>query len=398
MNDQKRIKKNSYLNYQILIPYFILLLLGCLFVYSASSDILLLNHLKTTAYLFKQIVYDLFAIFVLYVTYRVKLQLFRSKKFVKAMILLSLALLFYLVLLRIVKGSAAAVNGAVGWINLGPINIQPVEIAKLSLTIYLAFLVDKRIDKINQLKILEAWSNPLVIVILMLFMTLLQPDIGGAAILGMVTLILFTTSGIPVRLALTLILITVFGVITLLFIAGTINPDLFPHSYQIQRFLAFAHPFKLEKTSGAQLVNSYYAIHNGGLFGVGIGNSMQKQGYLPEPYTDFILSIIAEEIGVLGAIIIISLIFFIIWKTLEIATSATNQFNALICFGVATMLFTETLFNVGALLGLLPITGVTLPFISYGGSSVIVLSFGLGLVLNISAYEQIKKDREAQKL
>ena len=136
------------------------------------------------------------------------------------------------------------------------------------------------------------------------------------------------------------------------------------------------------------MVNSYYAIHNGGLFGVGLGNSMQKRGYLPEPYTDFILSITAEELGVIGAIVIITLLFFLMWRIMEVGIHADSQFNALVCFGVVTMIFTETLFNVGAVLGLLPITGVTLPFISYGGSSMIVLTAALGLVLNISAAEK----------
>lgn len=115
---------------------------------------------------------------------------------------------------------------------------------------------------------------------------------------------------------------------------------------------------------------------------------MQKRGYLPEPYTDFILSITAEELGVIGAIVIISLLFFLMWRIMEVGIHADSQFNALVCFGVVTMIFTETLFNVGAVLGLLPITGVTLPFISYGGSSMIVLTAALGLVLNISAAEK----------
>ena len=115
---------------------------------------------------------------------------------------------------------------------------------------------------------------------------------------------------------------------------------------------------------------------------------MQKRGYLPEPYTDFILSITAEELGVIGAIVIISLLFFLMWRIMEVGIHADSQFNALVCFGMVTMIFTETLFNVGAVLGLLPITGVTLPFISYGGSSMIVLTAALGLVLNISAAEK----------
>ena len=176
------------------------------------------------------------------------------------------------------------------------------------------------------------------------------------------------------------------------------NPKFLQNSYQFQRLLAFAHPFQLEKTSGAQLVNSYYAIHNGGLFGVGLGNSMQKRGYLPEPYTDFIMSIISEELGSIGACLILGLLFYLMWRIMEVGVHAQSQFNALVCFGVTTIIFTETLFNIGAVIGLLPITGVTLPFISYGGSSMFVLTAGVGLVLNISAEEKrtIMMERSVQ--
>ena len=121
---------------------------------------------------------------------------------------------------------------------------------------------------------------------------------------------------------------------------------------------------------------------------------MQKRGYLPEPYTDFILAIIAEEIGVIGALLVLGLLFYLIFSIMEVGNKASSQFNALVCFGIATIIFTQTFFNVGAVLGLLPITGVTLPFISYGGSSLLVLSAAIGIVLNISANERIKKEKE----
>ena len=186
----------------------------------------------------------------------------------------------------------------------------------------------------------------------------------------MIVFVMYSVSGIPTRLAVYWLVGLLLGIVLLMAILLFWTPGFIKDSYQFQRLLAFAHPFKLEKTGGAQLVNSYYAIHNGGLFGVGLGNSMQKRGYLPEPYTDFILSITAEELGVIGAIVIITLLFFLMWRIMEVGIHADSQFNALVCFGVVTMIFTETLFNVGAVLGLLPITGVTLPFISYGGSSI----------------------------
>ena len=154
------------------------------------------------------------------------------------------------------------------------------------------------------------------------------------------------------------------------------------------------HPFELERKGGAQLVNSYYAIHNGGLLGVGLGNSMQKRGYLPEPYTDFILSITAEEVGVILTILLVGLLFYLMLEIMNVGIHAVSQFDALICFGVATIIFTEAFFNIGAVLGLLPITGVTLPFISYGGSSMIVLTAAIGLVLNVSANEKMLKEKD----
>lgn len=121
---------------------------------------------------------------------------------------------------------------------------------------------------------------------------------------------------------------------------------------------------------------------------------MQKRGYLPEPYTDFILSITAEELGVVVTILLVGLLFYLMWEIMEVGINASSQFNALICFGVATILFTEALFNIGAVLGLLPITGVTLPFISYGGSSMIVLTAAVGLVLNVSANEKMLQEKD----
>ena len=205
---------------------------------------------------------------------------------------------------------------------------------------------------------------------------------------------MFSVSGVPTRLALTwLIGIAIF--VSLVFIlVVTWNPEFLRKSYQFQRLMSFLHPFELERKGGAQLVNSYYAIHNGGLFGVGLGNSMQKRGYLPEPYTDFILSITAEEVGVIMTILLVGLLFYLMWEIMEVGINASSQFDALICFGVATILFTEALFNIGAVLGLLPITGVTLPFISYGGSSMIVLTAAIGLVLNVSANEKMLQEKD----
>ena len=156
----------------------------------------------------------------------------------------------------------------------------------------------------------------------------------------------------------------------------------------LQRLVGFAHPFELSKGAGNQLVNSYYALGNGGIFGVGLGNSIQKKGYLPEANTDFIMSVVAEELGLIMVIIIISVLFVIIFRAIILGTKSNRMYDTLICYGIATYLVVQTFFNVGGITGLIPITGVTFPFISYGGSSMIVLSATIGVLLNISASQK----------
>lgn len=207
---------------------------------------------------------------------------------------------------------------------------------------------------------------------------------------------MYSVSGIPTGY----ILLSIIG-ITVLVVGGfslivAWNPSFLQDIYVYKRFIAFLHPFKTAANEGAQLVNSYYAIHNGGLFGLGLGNSIQKRGYLPEPYTDFILSIIAEEVGSLGALVVLGLLFYLVILIMERGVKAQSQYSTLICFGVTAIIFFQTLFNVGAVLGLMPITGVTLPFISYGGSSLWVLSAAIGLVLNVTAEEK-KSDRRCKQ-
>lgn len=382
-------QKLRYLDYSILIPYLILSTIGVIMVYSASSDILLVNGFSPSVYMKRQIIYFVAAfLFFGIPCFALKLKIFKNRKFVMSYLGISFSMLFFLIVLKVISHGKAAINGAVGWINLGFINIQPVEVAKLSLVLYLAFVLSRRDGKFVPGQIWHNLFGPTVISFMMIGLVILEPDFGGSAILFMIVFVMYSVSGIPTKLAVYWLIGLFVGIVLLMLVLLVWTPGFIKDSYQFQRLLAFVHPFKLEKTGGAQLVNSYYAIHNGGLFGVGLGNSMQKRGYLPEPYTDFILSITAEELGVIGAIVITSLLFFLMWRIMEVGIHADSQFNALVCFGVVTMIFTETLFNVGAVLGLLPITGVTLPFISYGGSSMIVLTAALGLVLNISAAEK----------
>lgn len=371
---------------------------GIVMVYSASSDILLVNGFNPAIYGIRQAIYAVCAIFLVgALCFFLKLDIFKSRRFVAGFLVICLLMLFYLICLKLFKGSAAAVNGSVGWIDLKIIKIQPLEIAKLSLVIYLAYFLDRHDGSFKKGHIIQNLSRPAILAAFMMFLVIIEPDFGGTAVLAMIVIVMFSVSGVPAKNAVLCLIGIGISVFLLVFLIIKWNPEFLQESYQYRRFLSFLHPFELEQKGGAQLVNSYYAIHNGGLLGVGLGNSMQKRGYLPEPYTDFILAIIAEEIGVIGALLVLGLIFYLIFSIMEVGNKASSQFNALVCFGIATIIFTQTFFNVGAVLGLLPITGVTLPFISYGGSSLLVLSAAIGIVLNISANERIKKEKEELK-
>lgn len=388
-------QKIRYLNMNIFIPYLLLVIFGVILVYSSSSTILLQNGFNPSIYGVRQAIYAIVAFALFGVPFfALKLEVFKNPKFVVWFLGISIALLMWLVGMKLVHGSSAAVNGAVGWINLGFINLQPLEVAKLALVIYLAFVLNKRDGKIVKGNIINELKHPAILTGFMMALVIVEPDFGGTAILFMIAFVMFSISGVPARTVFKWTIVMLAILLVGIFILLTFAPSSIRNSYQYSRFLSVLHPFELERKGGAQLVNSFYAIHNGGIGGVGLGNSMQKRGYLPEPYTDFILSIAAEELGFIGILIILGLMFWLLWNIMEVGIKAQSQYNSLVCFGVTTIIFTEALFNIGAVVGLLPITGVTLPFISYGGSSLIVLTACIGLVLNISANEKAREEKE----
>ncbi|WP_057768819.1 FtsW/RodA/SpoVE family cell cycle protein [Lactobacillus selangorensis] len=396
-----------YLDYFLLIPYLILCGVGVVMVYSASADQLMMNNQSPQLYLNKQMLYVTLSFLLIAVMLSIGWKQINDSAMIGLLMLITYILLFYLVVLKYVHPSSA-VNGATGWIALGGFNVQPVEIAKLTLILYLAHVLAKHGHEYSQLKFwgyVKATRKQLVCIALMLAMVLIQPDLGGMAILAFIVLIVWISSGISVRYSVTTLFGTIGIIIGLVFAVIKLKPSFLTSSYKFSRLMSFLHPFQLENKGGAQLVNSYYAINNGSWFGVGLGNSIQKRGYLPEPYTDFILSITTEELGLVGALIILALLFFLIFRIMLIGIRAKSAYRSLICYGVAAWLFVQTLFNVGGMSGILPITGVTLPFISYGGSSMLMLAIALGLVFDVAADEkreqrtpkpvQLKKEEEA---
>lgn len=373
---QGQVRRRRWLDPWITVPYIVLCLIGIVMVYSASASVALQNGGSATSYLVKQTIFVIIGFTIALITAFMRLSNLRNKWF---LIIFGSVLA---ILLVVVRAWGASINGAHGWITLGSFSIQPAEIVKLFIILFLAH----QFDKFQTQPELFTPAYPtvtLIIVFILASLILIQPDTGGCTINVMIAVVMFLGGELNWRTGARLI---VGGVALLIvglpFAARFIAAHM--HSYQASRFVAYIDPFSASRGVGNQLVNSYYAISNGGLNGVGLGNSIQKMGYLPEPNTDFILAIIAEELGLVMVVIILLLLAIIVCRTIVIGIRADTLYKTLICYGVATFFAVETFFNIGGVCGLLPITGVTLPFISYGGSSMVVLSAALGLVLNIS--------------
>lgn len=383
-------EKLKHFDLYLFIPYIALCLIGIVMVYSASSINQTYSGLRSNYYLIRQTIFLFVSLFFFFVASHMN-QRFWSKR-------IFLVIFYILVLsgLIIAKFLNKAINGANGWINLGIFSIQPSEVCKLLLAVWLARYFSRREKKhLDGFEpSFETDLGMLIKVALLFILIIITPDMGGLLINGAIfAVIVLTANNWSIKKK----LVALFGVIALFL--GTINIFRFINifgngrfAYGYQRFVAYYNPFKVVDSSGKQLVNSYYALSNGGLFGRGLGNSIQKRGYLPEPYTDFILSIIAEELGFIGVLVVLGLLLWLTLRIFLVGIRAKNTYNALFCYGIGTFMFVETALNVGAVCGLLPITGVTLPFVSYGGSSMVVLSLALGMVVNISVSQ--KRNRE----
>jgi len=377
-------RKLKYLDYWLLVPYLILSIFGIVMVYSASADIGTQNGGSPGSYLIKQALYVFLGLAILGFMIMMNINKLRNKRLLKIAGYFAYGALFFL----LVKGET--VNGAAGWISLGPINIQPAEFIKFYIIIWLSNVITNRQDDLEEYSWLSTMQQPLLVCFIILALIVKQPDLGGAAINGAIMFVLFLSSGFASRWAKIIFTgIIAAGIFVLMpALSWLASSSAGKGSYQLQRIVAFMNPFEHAQGVGQQLVNSYYAISNGGIFGVGWGNSIQKTGYLPEPNTDFIMAILTEELGLITALAVVTLLFVIILRTVLIGVRSNSTYQSLVCYGAATYLAVQTSFNLGGVLGFLPITGVTFPFISYGGSSTWTLALVMGVVMNISARQK----------
>ncbi len=281
---------------------------------------------------------------------------------------------FLLLLLVLVPPFGQSINGTRRWFHAGIVSFQPVELAKFSLVLYLASFLTRRQEVIG------SFSQGLLPVLLvagtMAGLTILQPDLGNSLALIILTLALAYLAGARVA--------------HMLGIAGCALPVVVAlvamKPYRLRRMVAFVNPWEDPQGSGFQIIQSFLALGSGGWSGVGLGESRQKLFYLPEPYTDFIFAIVGEELGLAGTAAIVALFAVLIWRGLRVGLRAPDAFGSYLALGLTTMLATQTLVNLGVVTGALPTKGLPLPFISFGGSALLMTMFSAGVLLNISQH------------
>ena len=394
-----KIEKRHLLNYSILIPYLILSIIGLIVVYSTTSALAIQNGVSSIRMVRTQGLFFILSLLTIALIYKFSLNFLRNKKVLAFVIFIEVILL---ILSRFITDT---VNGAHGWLTIpGGFSIQPAEYLKVILVWYLALIFSKRQDEIRDYDYQALTHNEWIprnlndwrwLTMILIGIVVIMPDLGNATILALTVLVMVTVSGVGYRWFTSLLGI-VIGAATLvlgsIWIIGVDRVAKIPvFGYVAKRFSAFFNPFNDLSGAGHQLANSYYAMSNGGWFGLGLGNSIEKQGYLPEAHTDFVFAIVIEELGFVGASLILALLFFLILRIILVGIRAKNPFNSMMAIGIGGMILVQTFINIGGISGLIPSTGVTFPFLSQGGNSLWVLSVAIAFVLNIDASEKRAK-------
>ncbi|NMA55180.1 MAG: putative lipid II flippase FtsW [Firmicutes bacterium] len=345
-----------------------LLGIGIVMVFSASSISATIEFDDSSYYLKKQIIAA--AIGILAMLLFMQIDYRRLKKWAPVALLIALALLG----LVLVEQVGVEGGGATRWLHLGPFNLQPSEVAKISTVLFMAAALSSR-----RIKITDFFRGllPLAAMLGILFLLILkQPDLGTAITLVATTVVMLYASGAKAAHLLGL------AVCSLPVLWWAVVGE----KYRLQRFLAFLNPEADPLDTGFHIIQSLYAIGSGGLLGVGLGQSRQKFLYLPERHTDFIFAIIGEELGLLGTLFVLGLFMLFAWRGCRAAMLAPDRFGILLGTGIVAMVSIQALVNIGVVTGSMPITGIPLPFISYGGSSLVFTLAAVGILLNISRH------------
>ncbi|SDF32274.1 putative lipid II flippase FtsW [Phytopseudomonas seleniipraecipitans] len=345
-----------------------LLGLGLVMISSASTEVAAVNTGSPLYYMIRHLVYLVIGIGAAGVVLMVPLATWQRHSWL--LLLIAIALL----VMVLVPGIGREVNGARRWIGFGAFNIQPSEIAKVFVVLYLAGYLVRRQEEVR-----ESWAGffkPFVVLLPMAFLLLLEPDFGATVVMMGAAMAMLFLGGVGLFRFSLMVALAVGAVFVLVQ----------TQEYRLQRLITFTDPWADQYGSGYQLTQALIAFGRGEWLGVGLGNSIQKQFYLPEAHTDFVFSVLAEELGLVGALLTVALFVFVSVRALYIgmwAERAKQFFSAYVAFGLAFLWIGQFLINIGVNIGLLPTKGLTLPFLSYGGSSLVICCVSLALLLRI---------------
>jgi len=376
MKSEKQTSHSAAYDIQLLFPVLFLVGIGIVMVYSASSALALKKFGSDYLFLEKQALFALMGIVGLVICRHFPYQWYRPLAYP----LLVLAIFFLMAIQFSDYGLSA--GGSARWLHFGKLTFQPSEFARFTLVVFLAYSLDKKGEKLKEFSI---GFLPHVFVFGVLAVCIFkQPDFGSVIILAALTWLMMFVSGVRC-----LHLFTSLAALLPVGYYFLINAE-----YRAKRILSFLDPWQYPADEGYQVIHSLMAFGTGGLWGAGIGKGYQKLFYLPEPHTDFIFSVIGEEFGLAGVLIIIGLYTLILMKGIQIARNAPDTFGSLMAVGLTTAMGLQICINMGVVLGLLPTKGLTLPFLSYGGTSLLLNMASIGILMNISAARTSLKQRK----
>ena len=353
-------------DFLLFLVVILLSLIGLVAIYSASTILSFKQYNgDTNHYFLRQLFFVVIGLFAMLFTMNVHYQTWYRLS--RPLFLLSYFLLGLVMLIGI------NVNGAKRWVGIGSFTFQPSELAMLAVIIYLAYLLTRKQDRIHEAKA-SFWPS-VILVGIGFVLIMLEPDMDTAVTFALCPLIVMFVAGVPFKYLRNL---TILGIITCVPLSLV--------GYRGDRIWSYWDPWKYIQSDGYQIIQSLYAIGSGGWFGRGLGHSIEKFSYLPEPHTDFIFAILSEEWGYLGGAFLIVLYAILIWRGFYIATHVQDRFASLVAIGITSMMGIAVFTNIGSVTNLLPVIGVPLPFISYGGTSLLIKMFAMGILLNISRY------------
>ncbi|CAM3696428.1 stage V sporulation protein E [Mesobacillus zeae] len=354
----------------LLIVTFVLLAIGLIMVYSASA--VWAEYKFTDSFFFakRQMLFAVVGVLAMFFIMNVDYWTWRT--WAKVLLIVC----FVLLLLVLIPGIGNVRNGSRSWIGVGAFSIQPSEFMKLAMIAFLAKFLSEKQKVITSFKLGLMPSLGLVFTAFALIM--IQPDLGTGTVMVGTCVVMIFIAGARISHFAGLGLIGAAGFVGLIISAP----------YRMKRITSFLDPWADPLGSGFQMIQSLLAIGPGGLFGLGLGQSRQKSFYLPEPQTDFIFAILAEELGFIGGTFVLLLFSILLWRGIRIALGAPDLYGSLLACGIIAMIAIQVMINIGVVTGLIPVTGITLPFLSYGGSSLTLMLMAVGVLLNISRYSR----------